>query len=468
MSIRPKHSISIDLDSKVKPVDVVAKQRTTFDLEFTVTRAGVAQDLTGVTPSITYGPSDGSYAIGVTGTVTDAANGVCIVTPTTTDTDYTGSMQADVILTDGADVVIHKFGNLILHGRAADDTAGTSPSGTVRDYTSVASYVGVDGSGPFTEGLNITFGTADANGRVPIIAAAGGGSGGHVIQEEGTPLTQRTALNFIGAAITAADDAGNDATTVTVDVSGKQNVLAEGAFVDGDKTKLDGIQALADVTSTTNVTAAGALMDSEVDVNIKTLSLPGSTTISTFGKTLVDDADAATARATLGVTPQEIDLSPGIWQGPKGTGANDDCGLASDDDSTLTGGSYDLIGVGVDTANATQQSKAMQVQFTVPASWSAFKTTGCFEFELWAESNTSTNCKYDVFIYGISDIGGSINTIYSGAGKTFTTANTPQQLSIDVADLTSSTLPAKIIININLYTANDFATIFAGGVARGQ
>jgi len=43
-----------------------------------------------------------------------------------------------------------------------------------------------------------------------------------------------------------------------------QQPPSEGAFVDGDKTKLDGIEALADVTDTANVTAAGALMDSEV------------------------------------------------------------------------------------------------------------------------------------------------------------------------------------------------------------
>ena len=43
-----------------------------------------------------------------------------------------------------------------------------------------------------------------------------------------------------------------------------QQPPAEGAFVNGDKTKLDGIEAGADVTDTANVTAAGALMDSEV------------------------------------------------------------------------------------------------------------------------------------------------------------------------------------------------------------
>ena len=39
---------------------------------------------------------------------------------------------------------------------------------------------------------------------------------------------------------------------------------SEGAFANGDKTKLDGIEASADVTDTANVTSAGAVMDSEL------------------------------------------------------------------------------------------------------------------------------------------------------------------------------------------------------------
>ena len=78
------------------------------------------------------------------------------------------------------------------------------------------------------------------------------------------------------------------------------------------KTKLDGIEASADVTDATNVEAAGALMDSEVDADLKTLSLPASTTISDFGKTVVDDADAAAARTTLGVDPSGTDNSTDV------------------------------------------------------------------------------------------------------------------------------------------------------------
>ena len=60
--------------------------------------------------------------------------------------------------------------------------------------------------------------------------------------------------SFTGAEIDAAITLANSA----------QQPPSEGAFVNGDKTKLDGIEALADVTDATNVEAAGALMDSEV------------------------------------------------------------------------------------------------------------------------------------------------------------------------------------------------------------
>lgn len=48
----------------------------------------------------------------------------------------------------------------------------------------------------------------------------GGGSGGHTIQDEGAALTQRTNLNFVGTAVTVTDDAGNDATVVTISGTG--------------------------------------------------------------------------------------------------------------------------------------------------------------------------------------------------------------------------------------------------------
>lgn len=59
-----------------------------------------------------------------------------------------------------------------------------------------------------------------------------------------------------------------------------QQPPSEGAFVDGDKNKLDNIEASADVTDTVNVTAAGALMESEV-INLDQVKAFNSTDYAT-------------------------------------------------------------------------------------------------------------------------------------------------------------------------------------------
>lgn len=65
-----------------------------------------------------------------------------------------------------------------------------------------------------------------------------GGSGGHTIQDEGTPLTSRTNLNFVGANVNVTDDAGNDATVVTISGGGSGTVetIVEGTNIDVDAT----------------------------------------------------------------------------------------------------------------------------------------------------------------------------------------------------------------------------------------
>jgi hypothetical protein len=52
---------------------------------------------------------------------------------------------------------------------------------------------------------------------------------GHIIQEEGTPLTDRANLNFVGSEITVTDDAGNNATKVTLAAWKEDHFTASGS-----------------------------------------------------------------------------------------------------------------------------------------------------------------------------------------------------------------------------------------------
>lgn len=55
--------------------------------------------------------------------------------------------------------------------------------------------------------------------------------------------------------------------------------------------------------------AAAAIATLGLDADIATLALPASTTISAFGASLVDDADAAAVLTTLGITPAVAELN---------------------------------------------------------------------------------------------------------------------------------------------------------------
>jgi hypothetical protein len=61
--------------------------------------------------------------------------------------------------------------------------------------------------------------TVDSWGHITsasFVATGSSSGGGHTIQDEGSPLTQRTNLNFVGDGVTATDNAGNDATVITI------------------------------------------------------------------------------------------------------------------------------------------------------------------------------------------------------------------------------------------------------------
>ena len=96
--------------------------------------------------------------------------------------------------------------------------------------------------------------------------------------------------------------------TDVLDMSNHVEGLVNKHFTADEEVKLQNIEESADVTDAVNVEAAGALMDGEVDENIKTLSLPGGTTITTWAATLLNDAGASQARTTLGAEPADSSI----------------------------------------------------------------------------------------------------------------------------------------------------------------
>ena len=180
-------------------------------------------------------------------------------------------------------------------------------------------------------GSNVTLTTTAGTDTVTIAAAGGGGGSKHTIQNSGTGLTARTNLNFDGTHVIATDDSGNDQSDITLSanlqaVSGLTSAADKGIQFTGSgtagvfdltaagKALIDDASASAQRTTLglaigTNVQAydadlaAIAGLTSAAD---KGIQFTGSGTAGVFdltaaGKALLDDADAAAQRTTLGL-----------------------------------------------------------------------------------------------------------------------------------------------------------------------
>lgn len=153
-----------------------------------------------------------------------------------------------------------------------------------------------------TDGTNATWET---------VSGGGGGGGYATIQEEGTPLTQRTTVNFVGAGLTATDDAGNSRTNISVDAT--LNALAEfnsNGLV--TQTSADTFAART-ITGTSNEVAVN---NGDGVSGNPTISLPA--TIDLGGKTSLEIPNSAApvvdADGEIAVDTTVADFSHGIMK----------------------------------------------------------------------------------------------------------------------------------------------------------
>ena len=153
----------------------------------------------------------------------------------------------------------------------------------------------------------------DVEGILPV---ANGGTGSSSSPMVGVitaadEVTARSVLGLGTAAITDSSDYATAAQGLLADSA--QQPPIEGAFVDGDKTKLDGIEALADVTDTANVTAAGALMESEI-TNLAQVKAFDSSEYATAAQGLL--ADSSLQDASVFATAAQGLLADSAQQPP--------------------------------------------------------------------------------------------------------------------------------------------------------
>jgi hypothetical protein len=197
----------------------------------------------------------------------------------------------------------------------------------------------------------------DGSADVTITATVADDSHNHIISNvDGlqTALDGKLAsvdLNYTTAASTGVvtNDAGTNATIPAA------TTTTAGLLTSSDKTKLDGIEALADVTDATNVAAAGAVMETDT---------------STVNMSFVVDEDDMTSNSATKVPTQQsvkayVDANAGGGSGDitsvvAGSGLT---GGATTGDATLNVGAGTYITVAADTVavDATDANTASKV-----------------------------------------------------------------------------------------------------------
>lgn len=201
------------------------------------------------------------------------------------------------------------------------------------------------------EGANITIVYDDVAGTITIAATGGGGSGGHIIEKaDGTDMTARGNLQFVGATVT--DDSGNDRTVVTVDglpaILSNQGPWDSGtAYAEGDIVQHNG--------STWNATGVTTGDEPGADL-IDVGSSNGTTEGTSFGAETSTPFTVNTETTVVAVKITKAGAS-NMTPGKR-------IGLTDEDTLTKTIDSVTFLGVG--TIGAGEVTGTVTIEFDAP------------------------------------------------------------------------------------------------------
>lgn len=294
------------------------------------------------------------------------------------------------------------------------------------------------------------------------------------------PIFEETSNTTKYATINEVVDAGgggggggavDSVNTETGDVVLDQDDIADGTtykqYSATEKTKLAGIETAADVTDTANVTAAGALMDSEIDADLKTLDLPASTTISAFGKTLVDDAAASNARTTLGLgnVSDDAQLKIASNLSDVNSAATSFTNIKQAATSSATG--VVELATSAEINTGTDTTRAMPIDQFVASNRNV-------RYILFRVLDPATNVSTGTVVGGdleipftgtITEIGGYADTagttgnMVVDVNKNGTTLMTTNKLSFDSTEKTTRTAATAPTLTTTALTAGDIITV---------
>jgi len=161
----------------------------------------------------------------------------------------------------------------------------------IRDSIRKRTGGGSTGIKEIVAGSNIT--VDNTNLGYPVISSTGGG-GGHTIEDEGTPLTQRTNLNFVGAGVTITDDAGNDATKVTITSGGGSGTVTEVSSANADIGVATGTTTPVLTLNSATTPTASTIVKRDANTNIfaNNSFLNTTSTVSAGGTTVLTVASS--------------------------------------------------------------------------------------------------------------------------------------------------------------------------------
>ncbi|MBI3933486.1 MAG: hypothetical protein HY316_02260 [Acidobacteria bacterium] len=201
--------------------------------------------------------------------------------------------------------------------------------------------------------------------------SGGGGSGYGAIQEEGSGLTPRSTLNFIGGAVTASDDAANSRTNVTLSI-GDSDIpasITRDSEINVQGTANEITSSGSGVAPTLSIASQLNISGKEIIGGATPLKFEGATDDNTYTTVAVTDPSAA--RTFTIPNADSVAVQPQTCSGTDKVSAISAAGLLScSADQTGGGSAHNLLSAThTDTTGGTVARGDLIVGQGTTASW---------------------------------------------------------------------------------------------------